>query len=302
MSLWYKQIDAITYGDVDQFCAAKIPEGLRLDYKREMPKDLAKIVAAFANTLGGLIVLGVDADKTTNMPIWPTTTGMEKEAGLERITAICRDNIYPPVRPQISPIIDNPHVAGAALAVLRVNESPEAPHAVKGLVYERTGSQGTPYQHSHIDRIGHLLGRHNQIEEQRLVLVSDELKRATRQLAEVSLELGDTVGLMTPCTAAGPPRPRGLPLRWASVIPVYPWRDLCTPHTCHDLMTLFLARGSSFNSQKVPGGAFARRRIPVGFSKSAEAACCSLSTRGMSLPSNARPICFSTGTPPSREG
>ena len=44
-----------------------------------------------------------------------------------------------------------------------------------------------PCQHSHIDRISHLLGRRNQIEEQRLVLVSDELKRATRQLAEVSL-------------------------------------------------------------------------------------------------------------------
>ena len=63
MSLWYKQLDTIAYADIDAFCTRNIPEGLRLDYKREMPTDLAKLVAAFANTLGGLIILGVEAEK-----------------------------------------------------------------------------------------------------------------------------------------------------------------------------------------------------------------------------------------------
>ncbi len=96
MSLWHKQPESIIYSDLDAFCAQQIPEGIRLDYKLEVPNDLAKVVAAFANTLGGLIILGVDADKVTNTPNWPPTKGMKKEKGLdERITAICRDSIFP---------------------------------------------------------------------------------------------------------------------------------------------------------------------------------------------------------------
>jgi len=281
MSLWYKQPESITYRDIETFCIQRLPEGVRLDYKLEIPNDLAKVIAAFANTLGGLIVLGVEADKTTNTPTWPSTKGMRKGPGIEeRITAICRDNIYPPVRPQISPIIDNPHAAGTALAVLRVDESLEAPHAVNGLIYERTGSQGTPYQLSNIDRISHLLGRRGRIEEQRIELISNELKRAVRQLVEIRRVLAANAGLNP--TSPETKHPRGLPVRWASVIPVYPWRDLCTPQVCHDSLILFHTGGPSLTWQKVPGGAFAKNKIPIAMmsGKSAEASCCSLSTKG----------------------
>src|SRR5438270_1286900 len=138
MSLWYKEVESITFSDIEAFCSQDIAEGTRLDYKAQIPGELEKVVAAFANTLGGLILLGVEADRKTNKPVWPLK-GMPNAAGIEeRITAICRDNIYPPVRPLISGIIENPHATGTALAVIRVDESPEAPHAVKGLIYERT--------------------------------------------------------------------------------------------------------------------------------------------------------------------
>ena len=160
MSLWYKQINAITFGDVDQFCVSKIPEGLRLDYKREIPNDLAKIVAAFANTLGGLIVLGVDADKTTNTPMWPPTTGMRKEAGLESAS-----------RPYAATTSIRPSARRSAPSST-IRTSPERPLRSSASTKARKlrtpsrdwstsepGSQGTPYQHSNIDRISHLLGR-----------------------------------------------------------------------------------------------------------------------------------------------
>lgn len=127
MSLWYRQPELIEFSDIEAFCVQRIPEGPRLDYKAEIPKELQKVVAAFANTLGGIILLGIEGDKTTNQPIWPPR-GMQKIVGIEeKIIAICRDNIYPPVRPLLSPIIDNPNAAGTVLAVLRVDESPEAP-------------------------------------------------------------------------------------------------------------------------------------------------------------------------------
>ena len=99
MSLWYKTPSEITFADIDQFCKSMQPEGARLDYKGiAFPKDLAKTIAAFANTLGGLIILGVDANKNTNMPIWPPDAGMPMDAGLsERVVSVAQQAIFPPV-------------------------------------------------------------------------------------------------------------------------------------------------------------------------------------------------------------
>jgi hypothetical protein len=79
MSLWSKPVDAIIFDDINIFCEQQQSEGSRLDYKLDIPNDFEKVVAAFANTLGGLIVLGVEADKTTNKPVWPPTRGMPKK-------------------------------------------------------------------------------------------------------------------------------------------------------------------------------------------------------------------------------
>ena len=107
MSLWYRPIRDITFDDVDAFCSMKLSEGTRLDYKVSVSEKgnaqaprLEKLVAAFANTLGGIILLGVDADKKTNQPIWPPADGMPDEPGIEdQIISICQANIFPPVRP-----------------------------------------------------------------------------------------------------------------------------------------------------------------------------------------------------------
>jgi len=280
MSLWYKQPEDITYNDIDAFCMQQLPEGLRLDYKLDIPKDLAKLVAAFANTQGGLIIFGVEADKTANKPVWPSAKGMAKTNGIdERITAICRDGIYPPVRPQISPIIDNPNPAGTVLTVVRIDESPEAPHAVDGLVYERTGSQLKPSRLSRINKIAYLLRRRNRIEKERLAIVLRELKRASRQIADIRITLAANAGFVP--TSPASKHPSGLPVRWASVIPAYPWRDLCTPHKCFDSLALFQRNSSQFAWQKVPDGAFGRKHIATGMNTpGADAMCCSLSTKG----------------------
>ncbi len=232
---------------------------------------------------------------------------MKKTPGIEeRITAMCRDNIYPPVRPQISPIIDNPHDAGTVVAVVRVDESPEAPHAVDGYAYERTGSQGDRFDYARIDRISYLLERRGHIEEQRRELVDMDLRRAAHQLAEVRLRLGEKAGLLRSVTEE--PGRRGLPLRWASVIPVYPWRDLCTPRLCYDSLSLFDYETSPDSLQKVPGGAIAKKKKLAGISiESAVAGCCSLSAKGhvfamectMETLSNADMRRNAGGTPPA---
>lgn len=276
MSLWYKPIAEISFDDVKAFCEQRVREGPRLDYKAEFPKHLERLVAAFANTLGGLILIGIEADKTTNEPNWPpkglpTATGIE-----ERIIAICRDSIYPPVRPEISPVLENPHAPGTVVVVVRVPESPEAPHATDQgrRVYERTGNQNDPFELAQIDRIRHLLSRRLRLEEQRREFVDREIARAVRQLAESRLDMGKAAGLTQPITET--PGPRGVPLRWASVVPTYPWRDLCEAAHCMEVLDDF----SSFQSaQRAPGGAFAVR-YEATRSRQVKVGCRSITAKG----------------------
>jgi len=122
MSLWSKPALQITFADVDAFCRTMQPEGARLDYKGiEFPKHLDKSIAAFANTLGGLIILGVDADKKNNTPIWPPKDGLALDNGLsERVIQVAQDAIYPPVRVDVSNVIHNDLLANHAIVVIRV--------------------------------------------------------------------------------------------------------------------------------------------------------------------------------------
>jgi hypothetical protein len=266
VSLWYKQIDRITLEDVEAFCRQRHREGLRLDYKREIPRDLNNLVAAFANTSGGLILLGVAADATTNEPVWPPH-GMPADPGIEeRITSICQDSIYPPLRPQISPILANPHAADTVLAVVRVDESPESPHGVdQGTrIYIRTGSQNRPCHLAHIDRIQHLLNRRQNIEEQREAFIVQAITRARRKL----------------------PDPLPWPVRWASVCPFFPWKDLCSPQQCwafrdnpNPHVGQMWSRAAIWQPQRVSGGWFAVAQ-EVSQGRTQAVAVASVSARG----------------------
>ena len=53
-------IDNITWSAVEEFCAQGIAEGTYLDYKVEFPTELARTIAAMANTLGGVVLIGVE--------------------------------------------------------------------------------------------------------------------------------------------------------------------------------------------------------------------------------------------------
>jgi len=50
----------ISIHNIVTFCDQGFPEGLRIEYKRDMPEnmDAAKTICAFANTQGGILLLG----------------------------------------------------------------------------------------------------------------------------------------------------------------------------------------------------------------------------------------------------
>jgi schlafen family protein len=76
MNLFSADLDSISFTGVEEFLAIKAPieqrppEGVRIDYKLMEPTDLSDTVAAFANTFGGLLFIGVESHRTKyNFPI-----------------------------------------------------------------------------------------------------------------------------------------------------------------------------------------------------------------------------------------
>ena len=265
MSLWHKPASQIEFADIDAFCQTMQPEGARLDYKGvSFPKDLAKTIAAFANTLGGLIILGVAADNTFNKPIWPPTHGLPAEPGLsERVIQIAQDSIYPPVRVAVSNVIPNDLLPDHVLLVIRVNESREAPHAIeknrKVYVYDRTDNQNKPYELADMDRIQYLLTRRQRLVDQRESELRENLARGQRVM-----------------------HPSICPIRWISISPLYPWRNVHDQYDCrlfHQKHPLFLFSGN-LTYQTIVGGSFSIIRQQKERRAGIPVACSSVSANG----------------------
>lgn len=107
MSLFIKLIKDIIYNDIETFCN-EWTEGIRVEYKSDFPqnKDLRRSIISFANTQGGIILIGVEANKDGKVVSFD---GIKKEDGLkDKITNSCVNGIYPSIVPDIA-IIEKPN-------------------------------------------------------------------------------------------------------------------------------------------------------------------------------------------------
>jgi hypothetical protein len=156
--LYTSPIDTITWKDVEDFCVEGIAENAYVDYKRDFPTDLAKTVAAMANTHGGLVLIGVDElpDGKPRTPI----AGIEAEPRLaDRVTNIVLANVTPPLFPEIAVC---PNESGEKVVlVLRIAQSNQTPHAIRSntRVYFRTGNRANPEDLVDLNRLAWLLDK-----------------------------------------------------------------------------------------------------------------------------------------------
>ena len=95
-------IESIEIDDIIGFCEIRREEGIDLDYKGNWPSDLEKVICSFANTQGGIVLIGVDEEEKTRRPKLPID-GIEGEPSTiyQRIMNIASDGIYPPISPEI---------------------------------------------------------------------------------------------------------------------------------------------------------------------------------------------------------
>ena len=158
--MFTKPIDEITYQDVESFCQ-QWSEGVRIEYKQKIV-HVPKIVSSFANTYGGIFLIGVEVDNTTNMPIIPIK-GIPKRRNIEEgIQQSAEMSIIPPVRPEVKVV--NVPGGNNVVVVVRVAEgSLLAPHAIdqSTKAYFRVGSTTQPYklELANMELIAHMFKR-----------------------------------------------------------------------------------------------------------------------------------------------
>jgi len=128
--------DALTEDDLQRAVDNQIPEGVDLDWKKDFypgtdagKKELAKDVAAMANTAGGLVVVGVDDGKQDHAhalaPFEPP-----QGRGEEWIRSVLANWIQPVVPNVGVRRLDSATHKGRMYLLISVPPSTQAPHAV----------------------------------------------------------------------------------------------------------------------------------------------------------------------------
>ncbi len=200
MRILTEDITKFTFENVVNFCNENVPEGIEIDYKEAMPdKGLSKLFAAFSNTRGGVIILGVTEDRTTGIPsAWE---GIYNDA---KVVEKVHQNAS-----NVSPIPNyvlhrTNEVNGKIFMLIRIVEGEKPPYFVQNdsVVWVRTGNITNPIDHSKPDHLEFLYTKKTGAEKLRTIykerckevyaksLLREEKRRV--ELIEQAKKRGDT--------------------------------------------------------------------------------------------------------------
>jgi hypothetical protein len=229
MILYNKKIEDISYEDVVAFCNEKIRENVNLDYKEDFNADnkkLAMTLSAFANTFGGLVIIGVkDNDGVPLLPI----EGLENKEGIsEKVTRIIIDNIYPIIFPEVK-VCKNDDCT-KALVVIRIHPSNETPHAIRGntRAYVRINDTKNPEDLATMEQLDWLRNKREKSEN----LKKNLLDLATDRHKETIFDPSKESVLYSPEVLK---RRRPWGSGSFSSIPLYPHETLSNPDELFDI-------------------------------------------------------------------
>jgi|CXWL01.1.fsa_nt_gi hypothetical protein len=142
MKILNQDFSTITFDDIVAHCGEKHPEGVQLDYKENYPqKDLSKLFAAFSNTRGGLIIIGVKENRTTGIP--ETWNGIVIDATLVERVHQQALSVTPLPSYQVRMTDEK---SGMIFLLIRIDEGASTPYFVKNdaNVWVRTGNIRNP--------------------------------------------------------------------------------------------------------------------------------------------------------------
>lgn len=146
MSIFAKPVSQIAQADLQELLNDRAVENLRLEFKREVPTkdETLKKLSSFANTIGGMIVIGAEAGSGDGRLVG--LPGVDPHSGYRQtIVQWCFDGASPPLDVDVSDAIPTGQ-GNKVCYVLSVEESDRAPHFLNGRkgVYVRTNEFRDP--------------------------------------------------------------------------------------------------------------------------------------------------------------
>lgn len=131
MDLFSVALESVTWKELESFLGLTLPEdqrlreGEKIDFKEQFPQELGEIVAGLCNASGGLIFIGIKADKKKhNVPVaWD---GISIQPDLEtRATAKILSTVRPKPNFQVHAVSTG---TGRAILIVRVGEGSYPPY------------------------------------------------------------------------------------------------------------------------------------------------------------------------------
>lgn len=153
-----KVLDNVESKDLSLLSSNKVSEGWYIDYKRQIPKDLAKYISSFSNRNGGWIILGVEEENREIKSFIGIDNSLLDET-LNSISIACTAQCSPPIsfnhKVFHGPIDDISLEAERFIVVVEIPESTHPPHIHKsGNIYLRYDHESKPLKDRHdLDRL-----------------------------------------------------------------------------------------------------------------------------------------------------
>lgn len=269
MDILNKPINHFTFENVASFCKEGHVEGIQLDYKREIPKDLAKHFASFSNTRGGVIIIGVEEDGKSSSP--KDWDGVVNNGKLEERIHQFASNVQPIPSYEVHTTDEK---NGKVFVLVRIFEGDRTPYYVQNdpNLWVRTGNISNPIEKASPEETELLFGKKNRAglarrnyeeraheiykaalldaEEERLRLIVDEKveldkKRAQGMAANstyVQSKLGTSTAMFT-----------------VILQPFYPKKSLIVPQEIMNSLDKFRVRAGwgdfpDLNMNPIPDG------------------------------------------------
>ncbi len=191
-----KPINQLTFEDVRNFLKQGVPENTMLDYKLLLPKNnekFAKTIAAFANSLGGTIILGVKDEHDKPKPPFNGVPVHAKIRG--QIESIIQNYIDPVVFVDIA-TCKNPK-NNNMFVVVNIPQSNLTPHLVGHLkrAYIRTGQSSKPETIVHPNNLPWLLDNRRKSNNLRHILTDKGEAHFDNYLRSLSKEPSEIRGM-----------------------------------------------------------------------------------------------------------
>jgi hypothetical protein len=182
MSIFAKPLSQVVAADLEELMQEQAVENLRLEFKLEVPDkdEMLKKLSAFANTFGGLMVIGARASSKDGRIT--ELSGVDKISGFkQKVVDWCFKGASPPLDVDVSDPIPTPSGNGKFIYVVKLGESDVAPHFLNGRngVWVRTNEFSGRFEQKLADEIElrHLFDRRRLILDRREALIRRARKR-----------------------------------------------------------------------------------------------------------------------------